>query len=69
MATMERTYTVRGMTCGHCELSIREEVEELSGVESASADHTTGRLVVVGDVDEASVRGAVARAGDYGIVS
>jgi copper chaperone len=69
MAPSERTYTVQGMSCGHCELSIREEVEELSGVQSASADHTTGRLVVVGDVDESSVRGAVARAGDYRVVS
>ena len=24
----ERTYNVEGMSCGHCELSVREEVEE-----------------------------------------
>jgi hypothetical protein len=28
----EKTYTVEGMTCGHCELSVREEVEEVKGV-------------------------------------
>ena len=62
--TDEKTYTVTGMTCGHCELSVREEVEELAGVESAHADHTTGRLVVRGDgIDDEAVRAAVAEAG------
>lgn len=60
----EKTYTVTGMTCGHCELSVREEVEELAGVESVEADRSTGRLVVRGEeVDDASVRAAVAEAG------
>ena len=59
----ERAYTVEGMTCEHCELSVREEVEELSGVESARADHGSGRLVVRGDVEDAAVREAVAAAG------
>ncbi len=60
---MERTFTVEGMTCGHCELSVREEVEELPGVDSAEADHATGRLTVRGDVEESAVREAVAVAG------
>ncbi len=63
MATSERTFTVEGMTCGHCELSVREEVEELDGVESAQVDGTTGLLTVRGDVDDAAVRAAVADAG------
>ena len=61
--TTERTYTVRGMTCGHCELSVREEVEELAGVEFAQADKATGGLVVRGDVDDAAIRQAVKAAG------
>ncbi len=62
--TSEKTYTVTGMSCGHCELSVHEEVEELAGVESARADHTTGTLVVRGDeVDDAAVRAAVLEAG------
>ena len=56
------------MTCGHCELSVREEVEELVGVQSAQADRATGRLIVRGDVDEAAVRDAVAAAG-YEVVA
>jgi copper chaperone CopZ len=59
----ERTFTVEGMTCAHCELSVREEVEELEGVESAQVDRATGRLTVRGDADDAAVRGAVAAAG------
>lgn len=61
--TSEKSYTVQGMTCGHCELSVREEVEELAGVESAEADRETGRLIVRGDVDDAAVRKAVEAAG------
>ncbi len=62
--TSEKTYTVAGMSCGHCELSVREEIEELAGVESARADHTTGTLVVHGnEVDDAAVRAAVSEAG------
>ncbi len=68
MQPNETTYVVEGMTCTHCELSVREEVEELPGVESARADHTTGRLVVRGEVADADVRAAVAEAG-YGLRS
>lgn len=61
---MESTYTVQGMSCGHCELSVKEEVEELSGVQSAQADHTTGRLTVRGEgIEDASIRKAVEAAG------
>jgi copper chaperone CopZ len=62
-ASGERTYIVEGMTCGHCERSVREEVEELPGVESARADRTTGRLIVRGDFDDAALREAVEAAG------
>ncbi len=62
-ASNEKTYVVEGMTCGHCELSVREEVEELAGVQSAQADRMSGRLIVRGDVDDASVRAAVEAAG------
>lgn len=59
----EKTFTVEGMTCGHCEMSVREEVEDLAGVESAQADSKSGRLLVRGNVDDAQVRQAVAAAG------
>ncbi|MBN9622962.1 MAG: heavy-metal-associated domain-containing protein [Actinobacteria bacterium] len=59
-----KTYSVEGMTCGHCESSVREEVEELTGVESARADRSTGLLTVRGEgIDDAAVCAAVQAAG------
>ncbi len=64
MTQSEKTYRVEGMTCGHCERAVKEEVEELQGVESAEADRATGTLVVRGPaIDDAAVSAAVAEAG------
>ena len=60
---MDSTYTVTGMTCAHCALSVREEVEEVAGVRAVDVDLTSGRMVVTGDVDDAAVRAAVEEAG------
>lgn len=63
-AATEKTYAVQGMTCGHCEMSVREEVEEVAGVSSVRADRATGKLTVLGEeVDDDAVRAAVAEAG------
>ncbi|MFF0970827.1 UNVERIFIED_CONTAM: heavy-metal-associated domain-containing protein, partial [Kocuria sp. CPCC 205295] len=53
MATTE--FNVTGMTCGHCEMSVREEVEEIPGASVSQVSHETGRLVVESDqpVDDA----------------
>lgn len=58
-------YTVTGMTCGHCEASVREEIGELDGVEQVTADHTTGQVVVTSaqPLDPDAVRAAVEEAG------
>ena len=48
MADVERTYTVSGMTCGHCALSVSEEVAEVAGVERVDVDLDSGRLSVAG---------------------
>ena len=58
-----RTYIVTGMTCGHCEQAVRTEVGAVPGVTDVAVDHTTGRLEVTGDADEAAVLAAVAEAG------
>ena len=64
MATTEKTFQVEGMTCGSCELTVREEVEELAFVDSAEADRSTGRVVVRGEqIDEQAVREAITAAG------
>lgn len=58
-------YQVVGMTCGHCELSIREEVGQILGVEEIEVSAQTGKLVVLSDgsVDDATVLAAVDEAG------
>ncbi len=63
MATKE--FTVTGMTCGHCEMSVREEVGEIAGVEEVRADAQSGELVVTaaGEIDDVAVLAAVQEAG------
>ena len=58
-------YQVTGMTCGHCEMSIREEVSEISGVEDIQVSAQTGKLNVTaeGEIDDAKVLAAVEEAG------
>jgi len=53
------------MTCGHCEMSIREEVAEIPGVEDIQVSAQTGKLVVTssGAVEDAQVLAAVTEAG------
>ncbi|HHX86481.1 MAG TPA: heavy-metal-associated domain-containing protein [Actinomycetales bacterium] len=59
------TYTVSGMTCGHCVASVEEEVSEIPGVSSVEVELASGRLVVVSPdpIDPALVRAAVDEAG------
>jgi copper chaperone len=60
----EKTYTVTGMTCAHCVLSVREEVSEVAGVEALDIDLATGRLAVRGDgVHDAAIAEAGTEAG------
>ncbi|GAA3861723.1 heavy-metal-associated domain-containing protein [Leifsonia kafniensis] len=58
-------YQVTGMSCGHCEMSIREEVGQIAGVENIEVSAQTGMLVVTGaeSVDDAQVLAAVEEAG------
>ena len=59
------TYTVSGMTCGHCVSSVTEEVSEIPGVTDVQVDLESGRLTVTADqpLGEPSVRSAVEEAG------
>jgi copper chaperone len=61
----ESTYTVEGMTCGHCVSAVTEEVSKLDGVNDVSVDLATGALTVTSllPVTEADLRAAVDEAG------
>ncbi|MFS0910848.1 heavy-metal-associated domain-containing protein [Microbacterium sp. 179-I 3D2 NHS] len=58
-------YQVTGMTCGHCEMSVREEVGRVDGVEDIEVSAQTGRLSVTAaaDIDDAQILAAVEEAG------
>jgi copper ion binding protein len=59
------TFTVNGMTCGHCVASVTEEVQEIAGVRDVQVDLATGALSIASDepVSEAEVKAAVEEAG------
>ncbi len=61
----QRTYTVTGMTCGHCVTSVTEEITAINGVTDVAVDLPTGAVTVTSNepVDEARVRAAVEEAG------
>ena len=60
----EKRYTVSGMSCGHCVLSVREEVSEIDGVDAVDVDLASGALRVRGtEISDAAVSDAVAQAG------
>ena len=63
--TQTATFTVTGMTCGHCVSSVTEEVSEVAGVEHVDVVLDTGTLTVTSaePVDAAAVRAAVEEAG------
>ncbi len=61
----QSTYTVTGMTCGHCVASVTEEITEIDGVTDVAVDLPTGAVTVTSHqpLDQAQVRAAVEEAG------
>ena len=59
------SYTVTGMTCGHCVASVTEEVSEIDGVRDVVVDLSTGNLTFASDrpVPRDAVDTAVREAG------
>jgi copper ion binding protein len=59
------TYTVTGMTCGHCVQSVTEEITELDGVQSVDVDLASGAVTVVSTqpLEDSAVKAAVEEAG------
>lgn len=63
--TFSQTFTVTGMTCGHCVASVTEEVQEIAGVEDVAVDLPTGAVTITSasPLDESAVKAAVEEAG------
>jgi copper chaperone CopZ len=59
------TYTVKGMTCGHCVSAVSTEVRALDGVRDVAIDLAAGAVTVTSEqpLDTGAVRAAVEEAG------
>jgi len=62
---MRKTIIIEGMSCEHCEMHTKEELEKIDGVISAEADSDQGQAVVEmeKEVAEAKLKAAVEEAG------
>ena len=63
------TYTVTGMTCGHCVAHVKEEVSAIPGVTEVAVTLADGKLEVTSEapIDFDRVVEAVAEAGNYSV--
>ena len=58
------TFSVPGMTCGHCEAAIKQEVGEVAGVTGVDVDLETKDVVVTGtSLDREALVAAIDEAG------
>jgi copper chaperone len=65
-----QTYSVTGMTCGHCVQAVISELKELDGVSDVDVDLVAGGTSTVtvtgtGRLEETRVAAALDEAGDY----
>ena len=64
MTTETITYTVPGMSCGHCRSAVTEEVTAVEGVEQVDVDLAAKRVTVSGrELDDRMLRAAIDEAG------
>ena len=63
--SITQTFTITGMTCGHCVASVTEEVSEISGVQDVAVDLESSSLTFSSEVEipRAAVIAAVTQAG------
>lgn len=63
--SVQTTYQIKGMTCGHCAQAVTGELTALMGVHEVAVDTATGSATVTSDaplaIDE--VRNAIDEAG------
>ena len=55
---MNQTFTVTGMTCGHCERAVKNAVQQLDPQAQVKIDRTANRV----DVDSTQPRETLAKA-------
>ncbi|MCF3942288.1 copper chaperone CopZ [Oceanobacillus alkalisoli] len=50
-----KTLNVKGMTCGHCKMSVEGALEKLDGVSTVEVDLNTGKVEVSYDESKVSL--------------
>lgn len=45
----ETNLIVNGMMCGGCENRVKNAIKNIEGVENVTADHKTGKVIVISD--------------------
>lgn len=60
---MSTTIAVEGMSCGHCEQTVEEALQEVPGVTDATVDMERDQASVVGGADVTALVEAVKDAG------
>ncbi len=61
------TYSVPGISCGHCKMSIEGKVSGVDGVDKVEVDIGTKTVLVEGSAADAAIRAAIDEAG-YDVV-
>ena len=63
-STQTLVLSVPGMTCGHCEASVKSEVGKVAGVTGVDVDLDSKDVTVTGtDLDRAAIVAAIDEAG------
>ncbi|MBC2644867.1 MULTISPECIES: heavy-metal-associated domain-containing protein [unclassified Rhodococcus (in: high G+C Gram-positive bacteria)] len=62
------TYTVQGMTCGHCVSTVKAAVGSVPGVTGVEVDLQAGTVTAAGTSTDSAVTEAISEAG-YEVVS
>ena len=57
----ETNLIVNGMMCGGCENRVKNAIKNIEGVENVTADHNTGKVIVISDneVSEENIKEAL----------
>lgn len=61
--TTIRTWSVPGVSCGHCKAAIEGELAGVAGVDRAEVDVDAKTVTVEGDADAAAIVAAIDEAG------
>lgn len=62
---VEKTFSVKGMMCSHCEMNVKSKLMDIPGVKEVSASSVLGKVCVnaTPEVTDEMIKGTIAAAG------